>query len=358
MDSTVKSVLNDGRVIHLPAQQDSSLFNPFERMEFTNDHCFLCGTRLQDDSTAEHIFPKWLQNKFKLWDRSIHLLNGTTIPYRNVKIPCCATCNNVHLSQLEIEIRNAFDGGYEEFKRLSPTRIFQWVSKIFYGLLFKELSLPLDIRSKEKGAILTPETLEQFRLVHVFLQSIRIPFDYQGDYPFSVQFVPTQATGNTFLDFDYADNFQLLTFSIRMGEVGIITSLQDAGADTFAHAEYYDRLQSFKLHPLQFREMVAKNTYSNKLMNRVPKFIITFPEGGDEITVITMPLGGMSGGPQFDDWDNAEYARFLQFYTSPYINANYTDLYIDGQVVSFLFDENNDFQDLPIGSKVIFQPLK
>lgn len=337
-------------------EHSQDLFNPFERMQFTNAHCFLCGSLLQDQSTAEHVFPKWLQNKFELWDRSIHLLNGTTIPYRRLTIPCCKTCNGEYLSQLEIDIRNAVEGGFEEFKKLDPVRVFQWISKLFYGLLFKELSLPVDIRNRQMGSIMKAEVLERFQMVHVFLQSIRIPFDFDGHYPFSIHLVRTQSTGDSYHDFDYADNFPLLTFSIRMGEIGIVASLQDGGADRFTHSEYYERLQNYTLHPLQFRELVARNTYSSSLMNRVPKFVVTFAEGGDVVLVITMPLGGMIGGPLFDEWDNAEYVKYLHFYTLPYIKAEYEDLYVDGRYVTFLFNEDDSFKEIPVGSKIKYQP--
>lgn len=40
-------------------------FNPFDQMTFTNDRCFLCGELLTDDNRSkEHVYPKWLQNKF------------------------------------------------------------------------------------------------------------------------------------------------------------------------------------------------------------------------------------------------------------------------------------------------------
>ena len=70
-------------------------YSPFEKMTFTYDKCFLCGEILTDEnSTEEHIYPKWLQNKFDLWDKQLILLNGTGINYRNLKIPCCKRCNN------------------------------------------------------------------------------------------------------------------------------------------------------------------------------------------------------------------------------------------------------------------------
>lgn len=79
--------------------------------------CFLCG---QDFDTGElgqeHVFAKWLQGKFNLWDRTLVLLNGTQIPYRNLKIPACGACNNVSLSKVEGQIARALPGGAAEIR--------------------------------------------------------------------------------------------------------------------------------------------------------------------------------------------------------------------------------------------------
>lgn len=39
------------------------LYNPFEKLEFGKNRCFLCGCYLgEDDNTSvEHIYPKWIQ---------------------------------------------------------------------------------------------------------------------------------------------------------------------------------------------------------------------------------------------------------------------------------------------------------
>ena len=76
------------------------------KVRFGQHTCFLCSTPLRSKNrTDEHVFPKWLQNRFNLWNQRLDLINLTDIPYRNLTIPCCKTCNGVHLSRSKIRFR-------------------------------------------------------------------------------------------------------------------------------------------------------------------------------------------------------------------------------------------------------------
>ena len=67
-----------------------------------DDRCFLCGDQLTDAiRSPEHVFPAWLQHRVGLWNQEFTLLNETTIPYRQLTIPCCAECNNEYLGGLK-----------------------------------------------------------------------------------------------------------------------------------------------------------------------------------------------------------------------------------------------------------------
>lgn len=77
-----------------------SIIKQFDRRKYTGSHCFYCGEKLRRH-TEEHVFPLWLQRRFKLQNQTIYLLNGTTIKYSQLKVPCCRKCNNEHLSGLE-----------------------------------------------------------------------------------------------------------------------------------------------------------------------------------------------------------------------------------------------------------------
>ncbi|MEF3310599.1 hypothetical protein PV433_17080 [Paenibacillus sp. GYB004] len=306
--------------------QPDAFYDPFSNMTFSYDNCFLCGSPFSDDKTVEHVFPKWLQHKFDLWNQRITLLNQTELPYKLLTIPCCKTCNNELLSDLEKEIQEAFDSGYSEFKKLDPLRLFQWIGKIYYGILFKELSLNIDRSDPTQGKIATPELLERYQTLHMFLQSIRKPFDFQVTLPWSIFIVELLPSGEK-TDFDYIDNFVTLTFSLRIGNIGIIAHLQDNGIHKEMLQKYYDQFDGVQLVPIQFNELVAKAMYNSTLMNRTPKYTSILPsEDREPVTVIPLPLQGMSSKPIFDDWVESQYAKYLSFYLRPF-GISYDQLY-------------------------------
>lgn len=164
--------------------ESNSFYNPFDTLRFTYEHCFLCGKDLKEEyNSIEHVFPKWLLNKFELWDKKLTLLNGSKISYRQLTIPCCKSCNSNHLSALEKTIRENVEKGYSAFYNLDKTKIFQWTGKIFFGILFKELSLLIDQKHKDYSTIMSPKLLEKYKNLHGFLQSIRVPFVFSGFNP-------------------------------------------------------------------------------------------------------------------------------------------------------------------------------
>ena len=54
----------------------SALKQRIENRKIGNDVCFFCAKQYpQSHISMEHVFPKWLQNKFELWNQHIHLIN-------------------------------------------------------------------------------------------------------------------------------------------------------------------------------------------------------------------------------------------------------------------------------------------
>jgi hypothetical protein len=286
------------------------LFKPDERPRFGREFCFLCGATLTPDRDSdEHVIPKWIQERYQLWDQKLHLLNGTTIPYRQLKIPCCSICNSERLSIIEAEVRRACDAGREAVVNLPPLTLFLWAGKILYGLLYREYLLSWNRKDEEEGPIVSPELLEQFRLHHQFLQAARIPFDFQPHIPASIFVYKTLEPTKRKMGFDYWDLPFALGFSIRIGKVGIIACLQDGGAVKYAFGERYEEYKELELHWTQFAEVTAQTFYDLNRFNRVPKFMLV--EGKERVHVVLSPLGGLSGKPLFEEWNIEGYAQAL-----------------------------------------------
>ncbi|MBC7878287.1 MAG: hypothetical protein H7Y59_14045 [Anaerolineales bacterium] len=230
-------------------------FKPFD--DFSENKCFLCGKLLQESTNSkEHVFPKWLLRRYNLWDKTITLLNGTSISYRYLTIPCCSKCNNEYLSRLESKIELAVNQGLSHITQVEKIHLYQWIGKIFFGLLFRELTLSIDRSKPELGAITTPEFLQEYRALHSFIQSIKTPIEFREFFPGSL-FIFEVDTIPEIEEFDYSDNFTGMSFFIRMGNIGIIACLKDDEQVLEMHSELYQAMKKIKLHPIQFDELCA-----------------------------------------------------------------------------------------------------
>ncbi|MHC0036902.1 hypothetical protein [Pseudoneobacillus sp. C159] len=313
-------------------------------MPLSQNHCFLCGVELTE-STDEHIFPKWLQHKFNLWNKAITLLNGTLIPYRKLKIPCCNTCNNEHLSQLEIDISKAVDGGYDSFIQLDQDKIFYWASKILYGLFFKELSLAVDKRNPAGGTIMSPEAMKKFQTLHMLLQGIRFPTEYISVKPYSIFiFKMYQYEEDDWQEsnFNYFDSLIQTVYGMKIGDIGFILCIEDSGVQAEFGKDYFDKFMDKTLHPIQLKELYAKINYKVCLAKYFPRYMI-IQNDHERIVQVIQPSGYL-----FDAWSQEFYAHALAHIWSTYPLLGLGDIYVPpNQVLSYLTNEDGSFKQLP-----------
>ncbi|GAA5520379.1 hypothetical protein LQ318_01515 [Aliifodinibius salicampi] len=316
----------------------TGIFKQIEERNYSIDQCFLCGCQLnEENSTVEHVIPKWLQYEFNLWDQKITLLNGTLFPYKNLTIPCCFECNNIHLKPFEDKVKKAFENGFEGMCSLSEETLFYWLGKIYFGMMYRELFLNLDRADPEKGTITNPEYIDSFFSHFLFLQGIRGKHSFSNFFPASIYLFKTQKPQKIEDQWDFIDNHQTLFISIRMGDVGLMVHLQDCKA-TKNMEHHLDIHKEVDLHPLQFRELTAKILYKGLLMNRTPKFINT-QTGDGPVETHLLPIQGFSSKPIFDDWDNDEYSYLMSFLTGIPLETCQPE---KGKVYTWLVDENDE----------------
>ena len=161
------------------------IFEKLETHKFDDSCCFLCGVDLNEiNKTQEHIIPKWVQNKFNLWNQNISLLNGTDFKYRYLTIPCCFNCNNKYLQPIEELLIPAFNAGVEAIRQIDTDIIFYWLGKIYFGMMYKELFLSLEQKNPKKENILSAEYLRTFKHTTFFFRVLE-------DYINLIIFLPT-----------------------------------------------------------------------------------------------------------------------------------------------------------------------
>lgn len=289
-----------------------TLFEAFDKHDFSRNTCFLCGLRLTGTTRSdEHVFPQWLLQRFQLHNATLTLLNGTQIPYRQMTIPCCRICNNTHLSVIESRVRNVVEG-HAPLDSLDDETIFVWLGKIFYGILYREVLLPMDRTGKVPGAIFSTESMQNFRMLHTFMQTVRIPISFDAmhaSFPASIFAFKLQEPKTMKAKFDFRDSLVGLSVFIRMGSIGFI-GVFDTGAVSFEFSHLYRKYRRFRLHPVQFEELGAAVFYKASLFDRVPKLMIaSSPRRAYQITVF--PLQGLSTRPVFQQWDTTQFAPIL-----------------------------------------------
>lgn len=297
-------------------------------IDVDNDACFLCG-KSNSSMTDEHVFPKWLQTKFNLWDQRLTLLNGTYIQYKFLYIPCCADCNGGYLSRLETKIRDALEGGYATCMKLDHLTWQLWAGKLFYGTLRKEINLLLSRRNPENGTIVTEEVLKSFSNHHMFLQAIREKVVFSDPIPYSVIVCNLHdlGAGN---NYHYADDLNTLTLSIRFGEVGIIVAFQDAGLLSDTYGKYVSEVNGRKLHPIQFDELYSKVIYQTSLIDRPPTFSFCSHSEGESPATVDM----ISCASKIHAWSQKNYANVLYQHIAKW-NQDITmeDLFVEPDLV-------------------------
>ncbi|MBM0837752.1 hypothetical protein [Staphylococcus epidermidis] len=305
-------------------------------MNITNNKkkaCFLCG-ETDKNLTKEHIFPKWLLKKYNLYDKKIKiLLNETTISYRNLTIPCCLDCNGKYLSIIEDKMKKILQKNRNQIQEEEEEAIFLWGAKIFYGLLYKELELAYDRSKPDSDSIMQEKDLDNYKTLHFLLQGVIVPTKYIGK-PWSIFKFNICDEG-----FDYYDNFQTYVFAIWIGKVAYIICLEDGNIQQSEYSTYFSEIRKNIIHPIQFRELIAKINYKEYLRIKAPTFI-TIDHKTERLLITKKPSGNI-----YNQWDMPTYGKLLKQLLTPYGLGN--DINIDeGKVTSYLFKNDGSFNNI------------
>lgn len=314
------------------------LYKPFERLNFSKQFCFLSGEKLQSTEEEIHVFPLWLMQEYELQDKPFKLLDESMSTYSHMKLPCSAGINELFVDPLEQEIKTAFLSGYDSVKQLSELKLFQWIGKMVYGILFNEIRIGM-IQQKAKGEefIFSQSLVHKFGNLHLMLQTLTQPIELEGNLPWSIRVFKIEAKQDLF---NYRDEINTLTYSLAMKDFGIIACLQDNGTNAIYHKDILAKINNNPLHPAQFEEICARFFYSNYLFNRLPEYTVITTE--EVIFIEGMPLRGMSNKPLFDIWQNKTFAQVLENFWKPWGILLFEILKDPENPISHLLNENNE----------------
>jgi hypothetical protein len=246
------------------------------------------------------------------------------------------------LQPIEINVANAAATGADAVRALNGNILFLWLGKIFYGILYRELSLLLDRSTSNGITIATPTMLRKYEAHLLLLQEARQKVTLEDFTPGSIYVFKCQVPRQPNLQWDFCDNVDTMFIGMRMAEVGIVGVLGDGGAQLI-YQDSYRELMDLPLHPIQFRELCAHFSYRSTLGTRTPKLIIG---QGKPHKVFQLPLGGFSMKPYFEEWIEEDYARFFAFYTGCPFDRAFSP---PDRVMTWLHDPNGNVRYLDYG---------
>jgi len=316
----------------------NKLYNPFLDFQFDNKTCFLSGKALSSDEEKIQVFPLWMMQAFDLEDKPFKMLDESIVTYKQLQLPCSAEVA-IELSKVEKKVEEAVKIGYSALKELDQLSLFQWVSKILYGVVFNEIQVGI------RQAFLSGEQLnfsqalvQKFKNLHFMLQSLITPMEFEHKNPFKIAVFPVDSTAETFM---YRDEINTLIFSIRMKDFAVIATLQDNGVHEIYHEEVLAKVKDKVLHPIQFEEICARYFYSAYLFNRLPEY--TYMEVPEKVFVEPMPLNDWTLKPIFDQWTVKTYGQVLESFWKPWGYTLFEIIKDPENPMTFITDEQGAF---------------
>ncbi len=294
---------------------NSTVYQPFKNFDFKYKNCFLSGDTFNTPIVEIPILPEWLLKVANFsGEEQIKLLDESVRSYNTLKVPCNTELLTHFLEPLEEKIATAFAGGYATVSKLDEVDLFRWIGKFMYSLIYIEMNAAVRLQQlSADGVNMSQGLMHKFGNLHTMIQGIYLDVVFEEFSPWSILVVPLEDTDTPF---SFRDEINTMTFSMKLGDFGIIACLQDNGTNKKFHGELLQQIEAKALSAPQFEELCARFYYSAYLFNRLPEYAILPVEGS--IYIDAMPLRGTLNKPLFDHWQHKTYAQVLQDFWKPW----------------------------------------
>ncbi|MFT2008725.1 hypothetical protein ACMA1I_08630 [Pontibacter sp. 13R65] len=328
---------------------DLRLYDPFEKMQFSDENCFLCGTTITKEQRTP-IFASWLQQQYGLQHKELLLLDKSVTTFGDLTIPCCDHCHVHHIIPLEEEVEQAAKNGLAGLQALEEQKLFQWIGKMYYGTLVTELIKEADPLIRPEYAVSeNPKMLGKFRSFYQVFQSLRVPMVFSDFIPCSLFLVEVSPTEDE-LPFEYQDELTTMAFSIKLGSVALVCTLLDNGIIRKALGRFYQLTQGKKLHPVQLAEFKARVFYAAYIFNVVPEYFERPVKPGDEHLVLDTLIDDVTN-EVFNPWEMSSYAHMFEEMLKPWSIRKEHLMPDPTQVLSFIANEAGQFIEINLFDK-------
>lgn len=309
--------------------------------------CFICGRH--PDNTAfndEHVLPRWLLQRYQLFDRAITLPNLSGFRYGQYTVPCCVDCNALMGARIETPISALVAGGYTAFSNHIATHgaliPFVWMALIFLKTHLRDRQFRVKRDQRQGGALIGDSyTWHELHHVHCVARSFFTETVVTAEAFGSLLCWPMK-TQDHYEHFDYADLHASRSALLRMGTVGLVAVFDDSNAALSAFAPWLSRITG-SLSPFQLREVFAHLSFINASLKDRPAFKTEVDANGRSRIVCLRPAG-----IELEPHSNADFGELFWSAMQP-ISGRLIGPHPDipGQIRkgewSFLFDEQDKF---------------
>jgi hypothetical protein len=240
------------------------------------DNCFVCGiSPAKVPFNDEHVLPDWILRRYRLSDRILHIPNRTPFCYRHLKIPCCVDCNTLLGKVFETPLSRVLTQGYEGFREdvrtKDPEYLFNWLSLIFLKTHLKDNRLRLFLDRREDDITIGHMYgWDELHHIHCISRSFYTGCKLAPSVPGSLLVLPAKVRPH-FEKFDYFDLHLSQTMLLRIEDIALITSFNDAKAGSIFLKDTIDRITG-PLSPIQLREIAVRIASINLHIENRPRF--------------------------------------------------------------------------------------
>lgn len=252
--------------------------------------CFICGAQPGTKAfNNEHVIPRWVLQRYDLFDRVITLPNGASCRYGQYTVPCCAECNSHMGREIEIPISALTAQGLnvvaEEINRGSSLILFVWLGPIFLKthLMDRHLRFHLD-RRKPDGQIADIYGWDTLHHIHSVVRSFYNGCAISKYVIGSMIVLPVRKELST-EDFDYGDLYASQTIHVRLGDIAFLAVFNDSCGALNLLMPTIERITG-AVSEIQLRELMAELAFLNLSLKERPRYRSEF-DLGDGIYRIT-----------------------------------------------------------------------
>lgn len=261
---------SDGKILLFSCEQ-------FVKDICTGSCCFICGAHPKGRKfNNEHVFSRWLLARYNLFDVSITLPNLQKHRYGTYRVPCCQSCNQLLGAQLEEPVSALLEGTYKEvakkFRQPDAQRLlFIWICATFFKIHMKDRFLRQHLDERD-GLNVIAENYHwpELHHIHAIARAQYTGAELTPEAFGSILILPVHDPISEH-QFDWMDFSDQQTICARIGSIGIVCVLNDAGAASMALANFYRGITG-PVTTTQLRELGAKFAMANEDLLTRPVF--------------------------------------------------------------------------------------